>query len=266
MAGGHMKYRTLSRTSAHRQSLLRNLVTSLITHESIRTTWHKAKEAQRLAEKLITMGKKNTNASRTRAQQILFTPMQRNLKKVFGELASRYSERPGGYTRVLRMEPLNKHHDQAPSAILELVDGPRDMRFAMTAKSLLRERAAATATTTTSNKSTGAATDREEAVDMGIRDITAKNVLKVTRYRAGGETDLQKEVERLEAAERASGKRDDDAGDADELEVERPTEETRRPDWRRYDAFDAQERKKRRTVHKIKTIRQKDKERKRLRD
>ncbi|MDI1487311.1 MAG: 54S ribosomal protein L8, mitochondrial [Ramalina farinacea] len=193
MAGGHMKYRTLSRTSAHRQSLLRNLVTSLITHESIRTTWHKAKEAQRLAEKLITMGKKNTNASRTRAQQILFTPMQRNLKKVFGELASRY----------------------------------------------------------------------KEAVDMGIRDITAKNVLKVTRYRAGGETDLQREVERLEAAERGSGKRDDDA---DEFEVLQPAEEARRPDWRRYGAFDAQERKKRRTVHKIKTIREKDRERKRLRD
>ena len=262
MAGGHMKYRTLSRTSAHRQSLLRNLVTSLITHESIRTTWHKAKEAQRLAEKLITMGKKNTNASRTRAQQILFTPMQSNLKKVFGELARRYRDRPGGYTRVLRIEPLNKHHDQAPSAILELVDGPRDMRFAMTAKSLLRERAAATTATTDGT----AATEREAAVDMGIRDITAKNVLKVTRYRAGGETDLQKEVEGLEAAERASGKRDDDPDDADELEVERSSEESRRPDWRRYDAFDAQERKRRRTVHRIKTIREKDQERKRLRD
>ena len=205
------------------------------------------------------MGKKNTNASRTRAQQILFTPMQSNLKKVFGELARRYSERPGGYTRVLRIEPLNKHHDQAPSAILELVDGPRDIRFAMTAKSLLRERAAATM------DNNGAATEGdEEAVDMGIRDITAKNVLKVTRYRAGGETDLQKEVERLEAAEQqASGKQDEDA---DEVEIEPPSEEARRPDWRRYDAFDAQERKRRRTVHRIKTIRDKDQERKRLRD
>ena len=72
MAGGHQKYRHLSRNSAHRQAMLRNMVTSLITHESIRTTWHKAKEAQRLAEKLITLGKKNTNASRRRASQILF--------------------------------------------------------------------------------------------------------------------------------------------------------------------------------------------------
>lgn len=72
MAGGALKYRHLNRSSSHRQALLRNLVTSLISHESITTTWHKAKEAQRLAEKLITLGKKNTNASRRRAEQILF--------------------------------------------------------------------------------------------------------------------------------------------------------------------------------------------------
>ena len=67
-----MKYRALSRSSAHRQALLRNLVTSLFKHESIATTWHKAKEAQRLAEKLITLGKKNTEATRRRATQIFY--------------------------------------------------------------------------------------------------------------------------------------------------------------------------------------------------
>jgi large subunit ribosomal protein L17 len=72
MAGGHMKYRHLGRTSSHRQALLRNLVTSLFIHESIATTWPKAKEAQRLAEKLITLGKKNTEASKRRAIQIFF--------------------------------------------------------------------------------------------------------------------------------------------------------------------------------------------------
>lgn len=72
MAGGHMKYRQLGRDSAHRQALLRNLVTSLIKDESIHTTWHKAKEAQRLAERLITHAKKNTEASRRRAQGILY--------------------------------------------------------------------------------------------------------------------------------------------------------------------------------------------------
>jgi ribosomal protein L17 len=72
MAGGHMKYRHLSRSSSHRQALLRNLVTSLFKHETIATTWHKAKEAQRLAEKLITLGKKNTEATRRRATQIFY--------------------------------------------------------------------------------------------------------------------------------------------------------------------------------------------------
>ena len=72
MAGGALKYRHFNRSSSHRQALLRNLVTSLITHESIRTTWPKAKEAQQLAEKLITLGKKNTNASRRRAEQIFY--------------------------------------------------------------------------------------------------------------------------------------------------------------------------------------------------
>lgn len=67
-----MKYRHLSRSSAHRQALLRNLVTSLFKHESIATTWHKAKEAQRLADKLVTLGKKNTEASRLRATQIFY--------------------------------------------------------------------------------------------------------------------------------------------------------------------------------------------------
>lgn len=72
MAGGHMKYRHLSRSSSHRRALLRNLVTSLLKHESITTTWHKAKEAQRLAEKMITLGKKNTEATRRKAHEFLF--------------------------------------------------------------------------------------------------------------------------------------------------------------------------------------------------
>lgn len=67
-----VQFRQLNRTSAHRKALLRNLVTSLFTHETITTTWPKAKEAQRLAEKLITLGKKNTEASKRRATSIFF--------------------------------------------------------------------------------------------------------------------------------------------------------------------------------------------------
>jgi large subunit ribosomal protein L17 len=80
MAGGHMKYRHLSRKSSHREALLRNLVTSLFKHETISTTWHKAKEAQRLAEKVVTLAKKNTEASRRRLHQILY------VRGTFGEI------------------------------------------------------------------------------------------------------------------------------------------------------------------------------------
>ncbi|KAL8696258.1 MAG: hypothetical protein Q9201_007748 [Fulgogasparrea decipioides] len=193
MAGGALKYRHLSRTSSHRQALLRNLVTSLITHESIRTTWHKAKEAQRLAEKLITLGKKNTAASRRRAETIFYQPLK-HLPKLFTTLRQRYLNRPGGYTRVLRIEPMNKHHDQAPSAILELVDGPRDMRFSMTAKTLVRERKRE---------------DGEGGGDgSGVREITAENVRKVTRFRKNGVEKLEEMVRRMEAAEGDEKKRE----------------------------------------------------------
>ncbi|KAL2133733.1 hypothetical protein VTI74DRAFT_1813 [Chaetomium olivicolor] len=174
MAGGHMKYRQLSRDSAHRKALLRNLVTSLIKDESIHTTWPKAKEAQRLAEKLITHAKKNDEVARRKAQGILFTPHEL-MPKLFGELRERYLNRPGGYTRVLRTEPKDKY-DQAPSAILELVDGPKDMRFAMTAAAVARDRM------------------------LGKRhtDLTQKNVAKVTRYRKEGRDEFEKMVNKIE--------------------------------------------------------------------
>ncbi|KAI9048507.1 hypothetical protein LZ554_007341 [Drepanopeziza brunnea f. sp. 'monogermtubi'] len=172
MAGGRMKYRHLGRKSSHRQALLRNLVTSLFTHESISTTYPKAKEAQRLAEKLITLGKKNTEASKRRALSIFFTPHEL-LPKLFGPLRERYQNRPGGYTRVLRIEPLKD--DQAPSAILELVDGPRDMRFAMTARTIARQRAAG-----------------EE-----MNEMTERNMEKVTRYRKKGEQELENMIQKV---------------------------------------------------------------------
>lgn len=176
-----MKYRHLGRSSAHRQALLRNLVTSLFEHESISTTWPKAKEAQKLAEKLITLGKKNTDASKRRALEIFYTP-HRLLPKLFGELRERYETRPGGYTRVLRIEPLKP--DMAPSAILELVDGPKDIRFAMTARTVARV--------------------RSEGKDLN--EMTARNIDKVTRFRPGGEDSLEEMVERI--SELKVGERD----------------------------------------------------------
>ncbi|KAK4241333.1 ribosomal protein L17 [Achaetomium macrosporum] len=182
MAGGHMKYRQLSRDSAHRKALLRNLVTSLIKNESIHTTWPKAKEAQRLAEKLITHAKKNDEIARRKAQGILFTPHEL-MPKLFGEIRERYLNRPGGYTRVLRTEPKDKY-DQAPSAILELVDGPKDMRFAMTAAAVARDR----------------------MLGKGHTDLTRKNIAKVTRYRKEGRNEFEEMVDKIQTLGLAESK------------------------------------------------------------
>ncbi|KAF2279660.1 ribosomal protein L17 [Westerdykella ornata] len=200
MPRGHMKYRHLSRKSSHREALLRNLVTSLFKFESIQTTWHKAKEAQRLAEKVVTLAKKNTDASRRRAHQILYTPDQL-VPKVFEKFGARYANRPGGYTRVLRIEPIKE--DQAPSAILEMVDGPKDMRFAMTAKTL-------------------ASLPEEKKMN----EITAKNVKKVTQFRENGMEELRKAVEEMRVT------KDEYIGDIPEKRKVYPTMSTDRS--RRY--------------------------------
>jgi large subunit ribosomal protein L17 len=99
------------------------------------------------------------------------------LPKLFGPLRERYADRPGGYTRVLRIEPLKS--DQAPSAILELVDGPNDMRFAMTARTV--------------------ATLRKQG--RPINEMTERNIEKVTRYREKGQRDLERMVKRMEEVE-----------------------------------------------------------------
>ncbi|KAM0200240.1 hypothetical protein ACHAPA_003423 [Fusarium lateritium] len=138
MAGGTVKYRHLSRNSAARMALLRGLVTQLVQYEHIHTTYAKAKEAQRMAEKLITLAKRDNEPARRSAQGILYSP-HTLLPKLLGELRSRYLTREGGYTRVVRTESKNTY-DQGESAILEFVDGPKDSRFMMTAKTVARDR------------------------------------------------------------------------------------------------------------------------------
>jgi len=108
----------LSRQSAHRKAVLRNQVKSLIAKEKIKTTVALAKESRRLAEKLITLGKKDTVASRRRAFSIL---ADRDLVKIlFSELAPRFNARNGGYTRIVRLG--NRQGDNASLAILEFTE------------------------------------------------------------------------------------------------------------------------------------------------
>ncbi|KII93569.1 hypothetical protein PLICRDRAFT_396990 [Plicaturopsis crispa FD-325 SS-3] len=125
-------FRKFSRTSSHRNLMLRNLVTSLFEHEQIQTTLPKAKDTARLAEKVITMGKKNNLSAFRRATAFLLKPEV--VPKVFETFAARYADRPGGYTRIHKFG--NRTGDNAPTAILELVDNPRDIKTEMTARAV----------------------------------------------------------------------------------------------------------------------------------
>lgn len=110
----------LGRTSAHRLALFRNLVTSLFEHERVETTDAKARQVRRLAERMVTLGKRGDLHARRQALRVL---RSRDIAaKVFGELAERYRARPGGYTRMLKTR--TRVGDAAPMAILELVDSP----------------------------------------------------------------------------------------------------------------------------------------------
>ena len=112
-----VKKKKLGRNTAQRRALLRNLVTSFLEKERIRTTLAKAKAAKPLAEKMITLAKKDTlHAKRQALSYIYKKPV---VKKLFEELGPRFSERPGGYTRIVKIGP--RAGDGAEMAILELV-------------------------------------------------------------------------------------------------------------------------------------------------
>ena len=110
--------RKLGRSSAHRKALFRNLVTDLLNYEKITTTEAKAKEIHSWAERMITLGKEG--GLNSRRQALSFILDKRIADKVFNELAPRYAERPGGYTRIIKLGP--RLGDGAPMAQIELVE------------------------------------------------------------------------------------------------------------------------------------------------
>jgi large subunit ribosomal protein L17 len=116
-------YSKLNRRSDQRKAMLRDLITQLIIHERITTTETKAKEVKRLVEKMVTLGKKGTLASRRQAAQLVrfleVTEDQNALQKLFDDIAPRYAERQGGYTRIYKMGP--RRGDATPMAIIEFV-------------------------------------------------------------------------------------------------------------------------------------------------
>jgi large subunit ribosomal protein L17 len=108
----------LSRTSSHRKALLANMATSLILHKKITTTTAKAKELRKYVEPLITKAKDDSTHSR----RVVFSYLKNkeSIKELFGPVAGKVADRPGGYTRVLKL--MNRKGDNAEMAIIELVD------------------------------------------------------------------------------------------------------------------------------------------------
>ena len=112
--------RKLNRTSSHRLAMLRNMTNSLLRHEAIKTTLPKAKELRRVVEPMITLGKKPSLANR----RLAFNRLRDRdmVVKLFDELGPRYQARNGGYLRILKFG--FRHGDNAPMALVELVDRP----------------------------------------------------------------------------------------------------------------------------------------------
>ena len=121
MRHGH-GLRKLNRTSEHRLAMLRNMMNSLIEHEVIKTTLPKAKELRRVVEPMITLAKDATLANRRLAFDRLRS--RDSVSKLFNDLGPRFKERPGGYTRILKMG--FRVGDNAPMALVELVDRPTE--------------------------------------------------------------------------------------------------------------------------------------------
>jgi len=110
--------RKLGRTTAHRNAMLRGMVTYLLENGKIETTLTRAKEVRAVAEKMITLGKKNTLA--TRRQALAYITKEDVVKKVFDEIAPKYADRNGGYTQIYKLGP--RRGDAAEMALIQLID------------------------------------------------------------------------------------------------------------------------------------------------
>jgi large subunit ribosomal protein L17 len=122
-------YRKLGRESSHRRAMLRNLATSFLLNGKIKTTLPKAKELKGIVEKMITLGKRGDLHARRQVEAYLFD--SKASKKVFQVYANRFSQRPGGYTRIVKFGP--RFGDGADMCSLELVDF-REVEGAVTAE------------------------------------------------------------------------------------------------------------------------------------
>lgn len=181
-----------SRSTAHRVAMMRNMVTSLIEHERIETTVTKAKELRKLAEKMITLGKKGSLADRRRAAAILRT--KESVAKLFSDLAARFKERNGGYTRILKLG--FRAGDAAPMAIIEYVDYDPSKKIKLKqAKAEKSEKAA-------KSKDESSSTSSEVAEKK-----PAKKTVKAPAKKAAAKTEAKKEKKETVKKEKAAPKK-----------------------------------------------------------
>lgn len=157
--------RKLNRTASHRKALYKNLVISLVQHERIKTTTPKAKEARRLAERCITFAKRGDLHARRHVASLLNHPA--TVKKLFDELGPRYKDRPGGYTRVMKLSGVRRG-DNAELSILEFVrdgDRPNKKKGRKAKKAAKPKKAAAAAAEAAEAKAEEAKASAEESAD-----------------------------------------------------------------------------------------------------
>jgi len=133
------KGRKLNRTTSHRKALLRNMVTALLDLEQIETTDAKAKELRSITERMITLGKRGEDDLSARRQALRVIRSKKIVAKLFNELGPRYADRPGGYTRIVKVE--NRRGDGAHLSIIAMVKEPVTFKDMKHKRAMLEEEA-----------------------------------------------------------------------------------------------------------------------------
>jgi len=170
-----IKGRKLKRNTPHRKAMLRNMVTSLLDHERIETTDTRAKELRGVTERMITLGKRGTLHARRMALAMI--QKKSVVSKVFSELAQRYRDREGGYTRIIKLG--NRLGDNSPMSIIELVKEPVKTKAKPARKRRRKAKSKEEAVTTPAKARKKAAKEKVEAVESISTEekdeVTAEN-------------------------------------------------------------------------------------------
>ena len=168
------KFNHLGRTASHRASLLANMATSLIMHKRITTTLAKAKALKKYVEPLITRSKEDTTNSR----RVVFRYLQNKyaVKELFGEVAARVADRPGGYTRIIKLG--NRQGDAAPMAFIELVDFDENMAKTAKAEKKTRRSRRSTKKADAATEAAAEAPAKAEATEAPAAETPAEEAPK----------------------------------------------------------------------------------------